>query len=208
MLTSRFWTAALAGAAVIVVPVGADTYEFTFTGMTTSMSGSPFGDWGDVAVGQPVTVRYTFASDAPDQSAPANQGRFAILDYTLSIGTTSRTTHGQGQITKQLFSFVHAYYAISEWDAGDGALWRSTLALEDFLTDAWDGQTDALPLDLDIGDFPTRKIKLDYVDGARGQSFNIVASVDTFTSRIVPAPAAALALALGLTPWARRRRSA
>lgn len=193
--------------AAMGAPVCGAIYEFTFTGTTTSTTGSPAGDWVNVEVGQPVMVRYWFDSGAPDQSPAANTGRFAIQRYRLTIGDASRGTTEEARISKQLFSWVHAYFAIAEWEDA-GSTWRCTVGLEDFFADAWDGQGDLLPTSVTIGDFAEREIRLQEIVASRGgPGFEAVASLTGFTSRVVPAPGTACIVSV-LAMWsgARRRR--
>ncbi len=198
-----------AAAAVAVGTAGADIYEFTFTGTVNQIGGiAPPGQWEGAAIGQPVSVVYTFDSEAPDQNGSSTSGRWFGPSFVLTIGAESRTRDNV-RIAKQIFSSVHTYYGSSEWAESDGTLWRATVGLVDNTAMAWDGQDDSLPLDLNLDDFPEQSIHLQQAVELRGdipEYLDVYATVDDFSWRIVPAPGTAFGLLPILLIGARRRR--
>jgi hypothetical protein len=171
----------------------AEYIEFTFGGDLYQVIGSPPEPWAGIAVGDPFEVSYIFDSEAPDwiPSSP-DEGLYYLETLTTTLnGVGQTTTVGEIRVTN---AFIDEYYVFG-FDLPIGA--GMNVDLIGF--DPFD--SDALPLDLDLGLFELQR--LFEVGGvgyeARGQ-------ITSFERRIVPAPSALIFLILGALPARRSRR--
>jgi hypothetical protein len=199
--------AVLTGAGLAAGPAAADVIEFTFEGVVTAVDGTPNSIWADVAIDQPLTVRIVFDSLADDLSGSSQIGQYETLLYEVSIGAAS--TQIDAQITVQLFSLSHNYFAIGEYYEGD-VLWRSTLGLIDNTSTAW--TDDGIPTDLSLDDFDEREFALeeihDLLAGDPTDPLNVTASIESLSVQVLPGPGPAVVLLGGLWAGLRRRRRA
>jgi len=204
-------TAALGGAGT----ASAEIIEFTFGGTLTLAEGSSIiePELGDLQVGDAVTVRYTFDSEAEDQDdASSTRGLYAMLSYQITVSDVTLDIGLQdADISISAGNFDHTYFASAENffdpDGGRGVfLQQLSVALLDPSATAFDD--DSLPLDLSLDDFATTEFSYREIDeflGARGTPFEFDATLETFSRRVVPAPGAAAVL-LGFAGITRRRR--
>ncbi len=175
----------------------ADLIEFRFQGTIESTGGSIVAPFD---VGAHIDVRYRFETDAFDADPATNFGSYvgAMTNTHAQIGDWEWIIATSGDIGVLDNGFAgDSYGAVVQ-----GPLDFLSVSLTNFGGDAFD--SDALPADLDFDQWQVRNFAVEVLVGPT--YWNAAGVLESFSSRIVPAPATAIVLASIGVLRARRRR--
>jgi hypothetical protein len=179
---------ALAIAFAIPAPTAqAALIEFTFGGELEAVMGNVPDPWSGIGPGTPFSVSYIFDSEAPDQDdSPAFGIYDALLSLTVTMDGTSLTTES-GWI-KVEFTGIPGYTTYFE-NLAIGTVASGAVSLSGFGV----LESDALPTDIDLDQWTFGKI-FEIAGLNDDLEFEAGGIIDTFSSRIVPAPGAGIIL--------------
>ncbi|MHC5023321.1 MAG: hypothetical protein ACYTGG_05350 [Planctomycetota bacterium] len=193
MTTRRTAAAGVLAALSCAASAGAGLVEFTFEGIIDQIDGTPGAPWDVVEVGDPWEVSYIFESDQPDQIGSPFEGLYDFETLTFTLDDVSETTTA-GEIDVILGGFDEYAVLIGQ---GAGGISGSVRLLG---FDVFD--TDALPLDLDLDDFTSKRLEVGIGGQATFRGF-----VTTFSVRDVPSPSGFLLLVTMFIRGSRSRGS-
>ncbi len=200
----------------------AEVLEFTFSGTVDAISGSPAAPWNSTALGDPMTIRYTFESTSPDifsSGLPQFDDSIgwydALRSFSVTVGSTTVEASSFGRITafnNLANTSTHMDLYRADGFLPDGGRAYPFLSEEAFPNVPVALSSDGLPDDLvvTVPPWTDAYIVLDSISGNRGAAgyWEVVAAVDTFERRVVPAPGFVPAVALCCIAMWRRRGAA
>jgi hypothetical protein len=192
---SRMIACLVAALTLPAASVHATLYEFTFGGQITEIEGSVPAPWSGVTFGTPFTVKYVFDSETPDLDPTHDIGEYAILSYSVEMLGVMQFAES-GEIVAQNLAADHHFGEFNHLPIG--ASGDIELAGVGVLT------SDDLLLDIELNDWFGAILEIvgDEAD------FELLGPIDTFSSRIVPAPPGIVVLlgVFGFNPRCGRRR--
>lgn len=183
------------GALALTAPrAEAALYEFTFGGEVDDLVGFVPEPWSGVELGSPVVVTYVFDSETPDLETSLDWGIYDVISFEVSVDGIALAAEW-AQIEVRNFGLDTYYVFFDDLPIGEA---NGFLKLTDF--NALD--SDDLPLDIDLDDWQSAPLL------SIGGTFLLRSRMETFSSRIVPAPGTltALLMCLGFGQSHRRRK--
>ncbi len=192
---------AVAAALLHAAPAHAELlYEFTFHATVTQKWGeNPDHPWGGVEIGDPASFTYVIDVEQEDQVPDGSLGIYDLVTAEISYGGIAVVPRDIGHMEVDLLhgggsqSIDVVVRRVWTDNFFEGGIFRLTGF--NVLPD------DAIPIDFDLFDFTTER-SIEYGDG----TIAFRAVFDSYEYQIVPAPGAAIAIALGVMFRGGRRR--
>lgn len=182
--------------------------EHRYSGELTVIQGDTPAPWDVAAIGTPWSVRYWFDTEAPDIDSNTTSG---IYEGIWGEVTIAGITMGTGAIDLEVMNDGIGggdSLIVTISDLGFDLINAAGIALQD-ANAIPTGAGDAVPIDIDLDDWDSESFSF---QTASSEPFELLSSIsgpiDTFSSRIVPAPGALSIILLGIFSPKNRRRKA